>query len=104
MGENHFDALPVAIYGVPLLMAGVSYSILCHLLIRHNGRESTLARVLDRDWKARISTVAYIAAIPLAFVLPSISLSLYIGVATLWLAPDPRIEKTIAASQSQDRQ
>jgi uncharacterized membrane protein len=95
MGENHFATIPVAVYGVPLLMSGVSYSILCHTLIRHNGKESTLARILSRDLKARVSTVAYVAAIPLAFVDPRISLALYVGVAVTWLVPDRRLEKVL---------
>jgi uncharacterized membrane protein len=49
MGENHFSAIPVAIYGVPLLLSGASYSLLCHTLIRANGKDSTLARILKRD-------------------------------------------------------
>jgi uncharacterized membrane protein len=32
MGENHFDTLPVALYGVVLLMCGIAYYILARLL------------------------------------------------------------------------
>lgn len=95
MGENHFEVLPVALYGVPLLLAGVGYSLLCRALIKHNGASSTLAQVLNRDVKARISTVAYIASIPLAYVHPTISLAIYVGVAVLWLVPDRRLEKAL---------
>lgn len=97
MGENHFTALPVALYGVPLLMSGVAYSILCHTLIRHNGKDSTLARALSSDYKARASIAAYTLALPIAFVLPAISLALYVAVAILWLVPDRRLEKHLNA-------
>jgi uncharacterized membrane protein len=98
MGENHFARTPVALYGVPLLMSGLSYAILCRALIRHNGRESMLARVLSRDWKTHASTIAYAAAIPLAFLHPAISLALYVGVAILWLVPERRLEKALNAT------
>lgn len=95
MGENHFTALPVALYGVPLLMSGAAYAILCHTLIRHNGKDSTLAKVLGRDLKARVSLVGYAVAIPVAFWIPAISLALYIAIAILWLVPDRRLETSL---------
>ncbi|MBS1961270.1 MAG: DUF1211 domain-containing protein [Bdellovibrionales bacterium] len=98
MGENHFETLPVALYGVPLLLAGASYSLLCRALIRHNGASSTLAQVLSRDMKARVSMFGYIAAIPLAYVHPGISLAIYVGAAVLWLVPDRRLEKALSES------
>src|SRR6185312_2989734 len=38
MGENHFAAWPVALYGVVLLFAGVAYFILTKILIAHHGK------------------------------------------------------------------
>jgi len=40
--------------------------------------------------------VLYAAAIPLAFLRPWIADLLYLAVALIWLAPDPRIEKRVA--------
>ena len=96
MGENHFAAIPVAVYGVPLFMAGLAYSILCGRLIRHDSH-STLARVLSRDLKARVSSVGYAAAIPLAFLHPAISLFIYVAISILWLVPDTRLEKAVGS-------
>jgi uncharacterized membrane protein len=45
MGENHFAAKPVAIYGVVMLMAGCAYFILSRMLISHHGKDSTLEGV-----------------------------------------------------------
>src|ERR671937_3110603 len=39
MGENHFAATPMALYGVVLLMAAVAYWILQRLIIRAQGRD-----------------------------------------------------------------
>jgi uncharacterized membrane protein len=95
MGENHFAALPVALYGVVLLMAGAAYSILANALIRRHGPESTLARALGRDFKGKVSLVAYVLAIPLAFVNNWIAMAVYFAVAAMWLIPDRRIETAL---------
>ena len=51
MGENNFAALPVAVYGFVLLMAGFAYSILVRFLIRLHGRDSVIAKAVGRDTK-----------------------------------------------------
>lgn len=92
MGENHFNTLPVAIYGVDLLMAGIAYFILARTLIKHQGKDSLLAKAIGNDIKGKISVIAYAAAIGLAFVNAWIALAIYFGVAVLWVIPDRRIE------------
>lgn len=98
MGENHFEALPVALYGVVLLMAGVAYYILARILIARQGKESALAVALGKDYKGIASVAIYAAAIPLSFVNPSISFALYVSVAMIWFIPDRRIEKILSES------
>jgi uncharacterized membrane protein len=96
MGENHFESMPTALYGFVLLMCGFAYTILQRTIIRKHGQESELARALGRDRKGKISLVAYIAAIPLAFVNEWIAYALIVAVALMWFVPDRRIEKAIA--------
>jgi len=96
MGENHFAALPVALYGVVLLFAGVAYYILTRALIACHGKDSALAKALGRDVKGKISVVFYAVAIPLAFFNSWLACGLYVLVAVMWLIPDRRIEKTLA--------
>jgi uncharacterized membrane protein len=96
MGENHFAAWPVAIYGVVLLLAAVAYFLLSKTLIKLHGRGSTLATSIGSDRKGKISIVIYAAAIPLAFVQGWIAGACYVGVAILWLIPDRRIERKLA--------
>src|SRR6266446_6343799 len=43
MGENHYAALPTAVYGAVLFMAGIAYTILEALIIRHQCPHSKLA-------------------------------------------------------------
>ena len=95
MGENHFETLPVALYGVVLFMAGVAYYILCRALIAHHGRESALALALGRDRKGIISLVLYLAAIALSFVSTGTAFAVYVLVAAIWFIPDRRIEKRL---------
>ena len=97
MGENRFAPWPVAVYGVVLLMAAVSYYVLVRAIISVHGRDSALARAVGQDWKGKIPLVAYAAAIGLAFVNPWISCALYVAVALMWLVPDKRIERTLSA-------
>ena len=59
MGENHFAAWPVALYGVVLLLAAVAYFILTRALIALHGRESVLATAVGRDRKGKVSIVIY---------------------------------------------
>ena len=92
MGENHFAALPTAVYGFVLLMAAVAYTILQNLLVAHHGPGSRLAEALGGDTKGKLSLVLYLCAIPLAFVNEWIADALYVAVALTWLVPDPRIE------------
>ena len=96
MGENHFASLPVAVYGVVLMMAGVAYFILARALIRVHGPDSELARAFGKDIKGQISVVIYVIAIALAFFNRWLSAALYVLVAVIWLVPDRRIERAIA--------
>jgi uncharacterized membrane protein len=95
MGENHFTALPTAMYGVVLLMAAIAYWILQQRIIAVEGHDSLLARATGNDFKGRLSPLFYITGIALAFVQPWLSCALYVLVALVWLVPDRRIESRI---------
>jgi uncharacterized membrane protein len=95
MGENHFAPLPVAVYGVALLMPGIAYNILQLAIVRANGPDKTLANALGRDFKGKLSPIFCIAGAGLAFVDPRMSCVLYVALAMMWLIPDRRIEKTV---------
>ena len=95
MGENHFAPVPTAIYGSVLLLAGIAYFVLQHAIIAGQGPGSPVAAAVGKDWKGKLSMVAYLAAIPLAFVSPWISNGLYAAVAVVWLVPDRRIERVL---------
>jgi uncharacterized membrane protein len=95
MGENHFEALPTAGYGVVLLASAIAYTILAQTIMRHQGPHSKLRAAVGRDVKGKLSLVLYLGAIPLAFVQHAISLGIYVFVALIWLVPDRRIESKL---------
>ena len=97
MGENHFAVMPTVLYGVILLMAAVAYWILQQAIIARHGRESLLAKAVGRDLKGKISPLLYVMAIFAAFVVPWVAQALFVLVAALWLVPDRRIERVLAA-------
>ena len=99
MGDNGFASLPVALYGVILLMAAFSYFILAHALVAHNGSQSKLAAALGKDYKGVISIIIYAVAIPLAFFNPLIACFFYVAVAIMWFIPDSRIENALKSEQ-----
>jgi uncharacterized membrane protein len=97
MGENHFAVLPTALYGVVLLMAAVAYWILQQAIIARHGPDCLLAKAVGKDFKGKLSPVVYIIAIFAAFFAPWVAGTLYVLVAALWLVPDRRIERALAA-------
>jgi uncharacterized membrane protein len=96
MGENHFAAVPTAVYGFVLLMAGISYTIMEGAIIRDQGSQSKLAAAVGAELKGKLSAGLYAIAIPLAFVHELIADAIYVCVALMWLIPDRRIEKLLA--------
>jgi uncharacterized membrane protein len=96
MGQNLSAAVPVAVYGMVLLMAAIAYTILARALVALEGPDSKLAIALGEDRKGKFSLTIYAGAILLSFVNPHISIGLYVFVALMWFIPDRRIEKVIA--------
>ena len=98
LGENHFAAMPSALYGLVLLMAAIAYSILQRTIIASQGNNSLLAKVIGRDIKGKLSALLYVAGIVAAFYSPVLSGLIYAAVALMWLVPDSRIERLMGQS------
>jgi TMEM175 potassium channel family protein len=97
MGENHFAPRPVALYGVPLLMAALSYTLLVRALLARHGPGSVLAAAIGSDLKGNVSIACYVIGIALAVLVSRwLGLALYAIVALIWLVPDLRIERALA--------
>jgi len=96
MGERHFAPVPTALYGVVLLFAALAYTILQTAIIAAQRPHSKLAAAIHGDIKGKLSLLGYVAAIPLAFVVPWLAGAIYVTTALIWLVPDPRIEAVLA--------
>jgi uncharacterized membrane protein len=103
MGQNqlrenqpHSDALPTALYGFVLFMAGFGFLLLQCAIVAQQGRNSLLAGAIGRDRKGKISLLLYAIAIGVAFVNSRFSDALYVLVAAMWFIPDRRIERALA--------
>ncbi len=92
MGQNHFDPVPTALYGIIMLLAASAWTILQYVIVRSQGPGSVLAEALGSDLKGKISAALYLAAIPLAFRNAAIAHAIYVLVALIWLVPDRRME------------
>jgi len=99
MGENHFAAMPTALYGIVLLMAGIAYLILQRTIIARHGRDSLLAGAIGRDCKGKVSLACYAAAVGLAFMNEWLADAMYVLVAIMWFIPDQRIERALAGRE-----
>lgn len=95
MGENQFAAMPVALYGVVLLMAAVAYYILQNRIVKKHGKNSVLAKAIGNDVKGKMSPVLYILAIFSTLFSSWVAGGLYALVAIIWLIPDKRIERIL---------
>jgi uncharacterized membrane protein len=95
LGESHVTLKPVLFYGAILLGAAIAYYLLAHSLAVLHGPKSAIARAIGSDFKGKLSAGIYVLALPLAFLHPWISYGLFVGVALMWLVPDPRMERAL---------
>ena len=98
MGGTRFASVPTAAYGGVLLLASIAYLVLQHTIVRSEGPDSILAVATGHDRKGRLSAAMYALAIPTAlFFSAAVAGMIYVVVALVWLVPDRRIERALAA-------
>ena len=95
MDSSGFAREPVAAYGVILFLTAVAFKLLATLLVRHEGKRSSLAAALGRDWKTTVSLSAYGLAAGAAFLDPHLALVIFVVVAGVWFIPDRRITRAM---------
>jgi uncharacterized membrane protein len=93
MGENHFQTIPVAAYGVVLFMSAIAFRVLAQCLVAHHGQNLALAKAIGKDRKTIISSILYLLGAGLSLLHAWLGFACYILVAVMWLVPDRRIEK-----------
>jgi uncharacterized membrane protein len=97
IGERHFAPIPVAAYGVVMLLAAMAYYILIRALIAAPGQPPALAAAIGRDVKGKVSPALSAIAIPVSLVAPAVSMAMYAVVVLLWVVPDRRMERVVSS-------
>jgi len=103
LGPHWRASGPVLAYGLVLLAAALAYFVLTLQLLRIHAPDSRLAVAMGRDWKGKLSLAGYVAAVPLALVVPLLSIAIYIAIAVVWLVPDRRIERVATSGPAPPR-
>ena len=107
IGEAGVTALPVAAFGVALLLAGFAYQLLEVALIAAEGEQSKVAKAVGGKRKEWVSIALYLTAVVAAFLVsPWVSVAIYFAVSAIWLVPDKRFERvarehSVAAAKDQ---
>ncbi|WKD59037.1 TMEM175 family protein [Corynebacterium caspium] len=92
VGLNPFAPIPTLLYGIILLLCALTYNLLQRAIVKQQGPNSVIALQLGKDWKGKVSIVAYALATAGALVQPVLSYAVYAGVALAWIVPDIRLE------------
>jgi uncharacterized membrane protein len=93
MGENHFEGISVALYGIVLFGCACSYYVLTNSLLKTHDAESVIHKAIGNKFKERASLFLYIIGLFLSWWFPKIALGAFSAVAFIWLIPDKRIER-----------
>src|SRR5262249_54146682 len=78
MGDNHFEAVPVVLYGIVLICAACAFTILVRTLLSQQNKNTQLAAAIGSDFKGKISIVIYAVGIALVVVNPILSCASYV--------------------------
>jgi uncharacterized membrane protein len=94
VAENNFAPLPVAVYAALLDICGVAYTILQKMIEACHPDNIALKEIMkNHTRKGLVSLIGYTSAIPLAYVNPYISVTIFFAIAIWWLIPDRNILK-----------
>jgi uncharacterized membrane protein len=96
LGESGVESGPVAAYAIVLLGCAVAYTLLTLSLLALHESDSQLVQAIGRDTKGKASLAAYVVALGSAFLLPWLSVGLFVAVAVLWVIPDRRVVRVIS--------
>ncbi len=95
LGDSGVEPGPVAAYAIVLLGCAIAYTLLTLSLLALHESGSQLAQAIGSDRKGKISLAAYLVALTFSFLVPWISVALFVAVAIIWFVPDRRVERVI---------
>jgi uncharacterized membrane protein len=95
IGETGIVRDTIIAFGVIMLLCFLSSVLLREALLNANDADAPIVKASGRSWKGIATGIAYLFAIPLAFLWPWFSVAIYVAVAFLWLVPDRRFESQL---------
>jgi uncharacterized membrane protein len=95
LGESGVEPGPVATYAIVLLGCAIAYTFLTLALLALHEPGSQLAQAIGTDRKGKISLAAYVVALACSFLVPWVSVALFVTVAIIWFIPDRRVERVV---------
>ena len=95
VGENHVEAIPVALYGFVLLMSAIAYTLFQNRLIQSHSKDFALRKIASRSKKGLASLLLYILGIVLSLIMPWLGIFCYVLVLAIWFIPERRIESAL---------
>jgi uncharacterized membrane protein len=95
LGDAGAKSGPVAAYGIVLLGCAISYTLLTLALLALHETGSQLARAIGRDRKGKLSLGLYVVALVFAFIVPWVSIAIFVTVAVIWIIPDRRVVRVL---------
>jgi uncharacterized membrane protein len=99
MGETHFAPFPTAVYAGILLLSSLAYWLLQSAILASQGRDSLLGRALGSDRKGKATLVILVLAVACAYWAPLVSAAFCGVIDVIWIVPDRRIERALAAAE-----
>jgi len=95
IGEAGIVRDTIIAFGVIMLLCALSSGLLFVALVKANDADAPIAKAAQGRRKGQITILAYVLAIPLAFLWPQLSVAIYVAVAAMWLIPDKRFERLV---------
>ncbi|HWJ83029.1 MAG TPA: TMEM175 family protein [Nocardioides sp.] len=99
LDESKVAEVPTVVYGCNLLGAAIAYYVLQLTIFRTPSGERAHA-ALGADLKGKLSPALYVGGILLALWEPRLGLVPFVVVALIWLVPDRRVERYLAAERA----
>jgi uncharacterized membrane protein len=95
LGQAGAKPGPVAAYAIVQLGCAIAYTILTLALLALHEPGSQLVQAIGNDRKGKLSLAIYLGALACSFVVPWVSIALFVAVAIIWFIPDRRVERVI---------
>lgn len=93
MDEHIHNKWPVATYGFVLMMCSISFVLIEYLAFKIENQSNVFTKTIRNFKKEKITILLFVVAIGISFLIPEISVGIYVLIALLWFIPNKNIEK-----------